>query len=250
MTGAVLPILSYGATAGNCDLEFIAGTSEASGVSTRPDDEFGEVLNTSAFFDSLGTTTYALVSLGEGFMQLIFDSDVEQDAFVSLTIEQWGETFLAAEADYNNTPGVDTFFTWFTSENEFIEDEEYCMTMEQPAACDIDFTAGTVGLNQHGFSDITGSTSGGTLISTSEFMDSLGSEFRIYTDPPFFFEIRINNTDLLSDAFEEVHVMPWDETFTTATALFAVTVDYASWSWTSSNSVFVDDTDYCLTLTP
>lgn len=131
MTGAVMPILSYGAApAGDCDLEFIAGESEAAGVSTRPGDEFGEVLSTSAFFDSLGTT-YALVTLFPGFMQLIFDNDVPQSAFESMTITQWGETFLSADADYFNTPGVDTFFTWNSNTQEFEEDEEYCATFTQ-----------------------------------------------------------------------------------------------------------------------
>lgn len=115
-----------------CDLDFIAEAAETTGVSTRPGAEQGTVISTSPFLDSLGTE-FALVTLGPGFIQLIFNGDVAPNAFFSMTVTDWPETFVAVDATYNNTPGVDTFFSWFTNVNEFLDSEQYCVTFVLPS---------------------------------------------------------------------------------------------------------------------
>lgn len=130
MTGALLPILSYGASAappGDCDLDFIAGF-DGDGTGINSNGSAGTVISTSATFDALvGSDQYVILSVGVGFFLVSIGGAHAQDDFTSVTVAEWGQTFLTADATFffNDPLWV---WIWFTSTDQFVSDNDYCLT--------------------------------------------------------------------------------------------------------------------------
>ena len=132
MSGAILPVLSYGAGAappGDCDLEFTAALkSDFTGVDS--DGTQGTVLATSPEWDTLvGSNDYVLVTVGAGFFMVAIAGTHAQDDFTSITVEQWSQTFLTASAFFSENGGFWQWI-WFTNTDSFQIGSDYCITFE------------------------------------------------------------------------------------------------------------------------
>jgi hypothetical protein len=131
MTGAMLPLLSYGVavTPQDCDLDFTAGSiGDATGIDTRPGHSGGTAIQVSEDWDDVFGSFYSVGALGPGFFQVIATGGIDQFSFAALTVAEWGQTFDTEDADYFQSGG-DTFWTWFTNTDEFVDGNDYCVTL-------------------------------------------------------------------------------------------------------------------------